>query len=311
MLVYDKICNIDRDIFDCCHKNPGTEIPGGDCCYDAWVKDLVQVTADWKQANADAQNKETEYNLTVEELERLKGWWTDWEATDEKADALCRQLELFTLHLGKVCMVTEKTNDAIEILFCMTEDLYVRVDKLKASYDKLIQCIQCLKRPELAPGVGIMKCIENYGAKLDAVILTRDVLITQIVTALELAYGMHLSICEDYGLKAVILYWKKKFNCGGSCGEQPNPNPYPQQQSKIENSGYAKECCCLEPRISLPIDEDEYFIHLENDYKKLKNEVAQLKKDLDAAKEKRDALLSCKQSLEKAIEEVNPANKCK
>lgn len=308
MLVYDKICNIDRDIFDCCDKNPGNETPGGDCCYDAWVKDLVQVTADWKQANAAAQNKETEYSLSMEERDRLKAWWSDWEATDEKADALCRQLELFVLHLGKVCMVTEKTNDAIEILFCMTEDLYIRVDKLKAQYDKLLQCIQCLKRPELAPGVGIMKCIENYGAKLDAVIQTRDVLITQIVTALELAYGMHINICEEYGLKNVILYWKKKFNCEGSCGSQNDSN---NQQVKIEHSGYGKESCRLEPRISLPIDKDNYFLDLEKDYKKAKEDVDHLKKDLDAAKEKRDALLSCKQSLEKAIEEVNPANKCK
>ena len=308
MLVYDKIHNIDRDIFDCCDKNPGNETPGGDCCYDAWIKDLIQVTADWKQANADAQNKETEYGLTLEERDRLKAWWNDWEATDEKADALCRQLELFTLHLGKVCMVTEKTNDAIEILFCMMEDLYIRVDKLKNKYDKLLQCIQCLKRPELAPGVGIVKCVEDYGAKLDAVIQIRDVLIAQIITALELAYGMHINICEEYGLKKTILYWKERFNCEGSCSTQKDSS---NQQGKVDQSGYGKGSCRLQPHISLPIDGDEYFIELENDYKKVKEDVDLLKKDLDAAKEKRDSLLSCKQSLEKAIEEVNPANKCK
>lgn len=308
MLVYDKICNIDRDIFDCCDKNPGSENPGGDCCYDAWVRDLVQVTADWKQANADAQNKEAEYNFILEERDRLKAWWGDWEATDEKVDALCRQLELFVLHLGKVCLVTEKTNNAIEILFCMTEDLYIRVDKLKAGYDKIWQCIKCLNRPELAEGVGIMKCLANYGAKLDAVIQTRDVLITQIVTALELAYGMHINICEEYGLKKVILYWKKKFNCKGDCGCDHDHN---NQQAKMEPSGQGQGSCKLQPRISLPIDEDEYFIGLEEDYKKVKEDVDRIKKDLDAAREKRDTLLSCKESLEKAIEEVNPANKCK
>jgi hypothetical protein len=309
MLTYNKVCNIDRDMFACCDKTPGDQTPGGDCCYDAWVKDLVQVTANWKQANADATNKEIEYNLTVEERDRLKAWYTDWEAADEKADALCRQLELFVLHLKKICLVTEKTNKAIEILFCMIEDLFIRVDKLKAGYDSLLQCINCLKRPELGPGIGIMKCIEDYGVKLTAVIQIRDVLISQIITVIELAYGMHINICKEYGLKEVIYYWKKKFNCDGSSYESYTETS--NLPAKVEQNGYSKERCYLEPHISLPIDGDSYFTDLENDYKKVKQDVDLLKKDLDAAREKRDALLACKQSLEKAIEEVNPANKCK
>jgi len=307
MLSYHEI-STDRDIFDCCDRTPTTNEPGGDCCYDAWLGDLIQVTADWKAANADAANKELEYNLTVEERDRLKAWFSDWEATDEKADALCRQLELFVLHLQKICVVTEKTDKAIEILFCMIEDLYIRVDRLKAAYDKLLQCINCLKRPELAAGVGIMKCLEDYGLKLDAVLQTRDVLIPQVVTVIELAYGMHITICEQYGLKETILYWKKKFNCNTSA---PAENTAYGQQTKIEQSGDTHDCCCIEPQISLPIDGDDYYRQLETDYKKVKQDVDLLKKDLDTAKEKRDALLSCKQSLENAINEVNPANKCK
>ncbi|SHE51502.1 hypothetical protein [Pedobacter caeni] len=308
MLVYNKICNDDKEKKDCCDKNPGHENEGGDSCYDTWVKDLRQVTSDWRKANAVALKTETEYGLVLEERDRLKAWRSDWEATDEKVDALCRQLELFMLHLVKVGMVTEKTYEAIEILFCMTEDLYIRVDKLKTGYDKLLQCIQCLNRPELGPGIGIMKCIENYGAKLDAVIQTRDVLITQIITALELAYDMHINISEEYGLKSVILYWKKKFNCKGPCGCDHNHNT---QQAKIVPGNQGNDSCKLQPRISLPIDEDDYFTGLEDDYKKVKEELDRLKVELDAAREKRDTLLACKQSLEKAIEEVNPANKCK
>src|SRR5690606_42086865 len=91
--------------FDCCDQKPNSNEPGGDCCYDAWMGDLVQVTSDWKAANAYASNKELEYNLSIEERDRLKAWFADWEATDENADALCRQLELFILLLQKVCIV--------------------------------------------------------------------------------------------------------------------------------------------------------------------------------------------------------------
>jgi len=308
MLSYNEISNSDRDIFDCCDQKPTNTDTGGDCCYDAWVGDLVQVTSDWKAANAIAINKELEYNLVLEERERLRTWYSEWEATDENADALCRQLELFILLLQKVCVVTDKTNDAIEILFCMVEDLYIRVDKLKSQYDKLMQCINCLKRPELAPGIGIMKFLEDYGVKLEAVILTRDILIPQVVTAVELAYGLHINICEEYGLKEVILYWKEKFNCNNSSASESSAYA---QDNKIEKSSGSFECCCIEPKMSLPIDENEYYKKLESDYQSVKQEVDLLKKELDSAREKRDALFACKQSLENAINEVNPANKCK
>lgn len=308
MLSYNEISNSDRDIFDCCDQKPNNNEPIGDCCYESWKGDLVQVTADWKAANAYAINKELEYNLTVEERDRLKAWYADWEATDENADALCRQLELFVLLLQKVCTVTDKTNKAIEILFCMLEDLYIRVDKLKSQYDKLMACINCLKRPELASGVGIMKFLEDYGQKLDAVILTRDTIIPQVISALEIAISIHTNICDQYGLKETIRYWKGKFNCNQSETDQSTGS---FSDSKIENSYHSNECCCIEPRISLPIDTDEYYRQLENDYLNTKQKVDQLKKDLDQAKEKRDALLACKQSLENAINEVNPANKCK
>lgn len=307
MLSYNEISNCDRDIFDCCDQKP-TNDQAGDCCYDAWVGDMVQVTADWKAANAFAINKEIEYLLTVEERDRLKSWYTEWEMTDENADALCRQLELFVLLLQKVCVVTDKTNKAIEILFCMIEDLYIRVDKLKSQYDKLIACINCLKRPELASGIGIMKLLEDYGAKLDAVILSRDILIPQIVSVVEYAYGLHINICEEYGLKETILYWKRKFNCNNCASTEEVTS---LSESKIMKSTSSSENCCLEPSISLPIDSNEYYRQLETDYMNRKQEVDLLKKELDAAKEKRDALFACKQSLENAINEVNPANKCK
>lgn len=308
MLSYNEVSTLDRDIFDCCDQKPNPNENGGDCCYEAWLGDLVQVTADWKSANAYASNKELEYNLSVEERDRLKAWFADWEATDENADALCRQLELFILLLQKVCLVTDKTNKAIEILFCMIEDLYNRVDKLKSQYDKLLLCINCLKRPELSPGIGIMKLLEDYGQKLDAVILTRDIMIPQVVVVVELAYGLHINICEEYGLKRVIQYWKDKFKCNQSTN--PDSTAYPDA-SKIVKSSEGYECCCLEPAIHLPIDSDEYYRQLEADYLNSKQNVDGLKKELDSAKEKRDALLACKQSLENAINEVNPANKCK
>lgn len=308
MLKYSTLSNIEEDIFDCCKQDNGGDPPGGDCCNDAWKKDLVEVTADWKEALAIASHKETEYTLAVEWRDKLKAWCADWELTDEKADALCRQLELFILHLEKVCRITDKVNKAIEILFCMIEDLYKRVDRLKIKYDELIQCINCLKRPELAPGTGIMKYIEDYGKKLDAVIATRDSLIGKVVIAIELAYGLHIHICEEYGLKEVLKYWKSKLNCGCDPVEEEE---HEDEHVKVDDDkcGGYKHHCHLKPKIRFPLDDDPYYKQLEEDCDKAKEEVEVLKKELDKAKEKRDALQACKEGLENAIAQVE--TKCK
>jgi hypothetical protein len=299
MLVYNKISNYEEEIFDCCTDTPDNDTPGSDCCSDAWVKDLAKVSGEYKTVSALVSQKQVEYDLATDWKIKLRAWCDDWEATDEKADALCRQLELFIKHLHRVCKITEKTVHAVKILFCMAEDLYKRTDELKAEYDKLVQCINCLKRPELAPGKGIMKCIEEYGKKLDAVIATRDIVISNIVKVLELTISMHINICDEYGLKGVLKYWKQKFNCDGDCPDEGG------EKGKGEGS---HECCELEPHVSFPIDQDKYYVSIEQQYADKKNEVEDLKKDLDKLKHKRDGLLSLKQSLEKAIDEVK--NKC-
>ena len=308
MLVYNKISNYDTEIFDCCDPDNGNENPGGDCCYDAWVKELVTVTASYKEKNALVTQKQTEYNLAVDWKTKLKAWCDDWEATDEKADALCRQLELFIKHLTKVCKITEKTIDAIEILFCMAEDLYKRTDKLKLKFDQLMVCISCLMRPELAPGVGIMKCIEEYGKKLDAVIAGRDLLLGNIVKALELAMALHINICDEYGLKAVLVYWKEKLNCDNASSENGHRHEYGDRKRTMVASGSEVKNCELEPQISFPLDADSYYTDLQTQCTNTKAEVETLKTELDNAKHERDGLQACKQSLEKAIEEVK--NKC-
>jgi prefoldin subunit 5 len=302
MLTYQSIPDIQKDIFDCCDPKPG-DTNGGDCCYDTWKKDLDQVTADWRIANAIAAHKLAAYNNTNAWYQKIKAWCDDWGATDELADALCRQLELFITHLEKICQVTEKTGKAIEILFCMVKDLYQRVDKLKEEYDELMQCINCLKSPDLAPGVGIVKCLEDYGVKLTAVIATRDTMLLSIITALEWADSLHTDLCETYGLKEELIYWRNVLHCAGCTDRGGNGHT---------GIGDSKgECCDLHPAISFPIDEDEYFKELQKCCTDTKAKADQLKQQLDKANEKRDALQACKDSLELAIAQVDPKNRCK
>jgi hypothetical protein len=298
MLKYHKIQN-HQTLFECCEFPKPPNDPGtGDCCYDYWTNDLSDVSNELKWATAVAAHKQSEYGYVTDWYNVVQGWCTDWETADSRADALCRNLELFIKHLERVCKITKKTAIAIDILFCMIEDLYIRVDCLKEKYDQLIKCISCLKNPALAQG-GIITCLTNYGGKLDAVIQTRDILIGKVILAIEYAYELHDNICDEYGLKAILIYWTNILNCRGESPCDPD-----------EPGEGCPDWCKLEPAISFSIDQSEYYKELKETAAHVKERMYNLKKESDKANEKKAALLACQVGLNKAISVAAPSAKC-
>ncbi|HTQ66752.1 MAG TPA: hypothetical protein VMI12_18295 [Puia sp.] len=308
MLAYKKLNRPDKsdksdkseDIFCCCDFPKPPYDPGtGDCCYDFWNTDLADVTSELKCATAIATHKQKEYGYISDWYGIVKSWYTDWEAADHKADDLCRSLELFIKHLERVCKITHKTAKAIDILFCMIQDLYIRVDCLKERYDQLIKCINCLKNPALASG-GIIACLANYSSKLDAVILTRDILIGKVILAIEYAYELHDSICDEYGLKAILIYWTNVLNCHNDPDCKPKDQP---EEGCVDH-------CVLEPSITFPLDQSEYYLHLKKLSEDVKKRMDQLKKESDDANEAKTALEARQNGLKNAIAAAGPSVKC-
>jgi hypothetical protein len=298
MLKYDKIEN-PRGIFDCCEFPKPPYDPGtGDCCYDYWNTDLSDITNELRCATAVATHKQNEYAYVSDWYSVLRAWCTDWEQADMKADTLCRSLELFIKHLGRVCKITRKTAKAIDILFCMIEDLYVRVDCLKEKFDRLNKCIDCLKNPALSSG-GIITCLANYGTKLDAVIATRNTLIDKVIKAIEYSYELHDNICDEYGLKSILVYWTNVLNCHSNAEREPE-----------EKNIHGGDCCKLEPAITFSIDQSDYFKELKTVCEEVKIRMHNLKKESDKANEKKSALLACQAGLNKAIAAAGPSVKC-
>jgi hypothetical protein len=300
MLAY---CKMDpkHDIYECCdfpHQPPGNGT--GDCCYDYWNADLTEISNDLKFATARATHKQKEFQYVSDWYAVLKGWCDDWEQTDNKADALCRNLDLFIKHLKRVCKITNKTDRAIDILFCMIKDLFIRVDCLKERYDDLYKCINCLKNPALASG-GIRACLDDYGKKLDAVIALRDLLLGKIISCIEYGYELHDNICDDYGLRSTLVFWRQILKCEGEI-ELPG---------KPEDPEEPMECCELEPMMTLPISQDVYFIDLKLQTEQVKIRVHELKKESDQANEKMAALQACQDGLNTALKASDPSIRCK
>jgi hypothetical protein len=299
-----KYCQIEEncDIFECCDHHHQPPPPGtGDCCYDTWTVDSKEVNAQLKQATARATHKTNQYNAVLEWYGVLKAWRDDWESADQKADTLCRNLELFIRHLRRVCKITKKTDTAIDILFCMIKDLFCLVDRLKERYDDLYKCINCLKDPSLASG-GIRTCLDTYGTKLDAVIAQRDLVLAKIISVMEYAYDLHDGICDDYGLRNILTFWRCVLNCEGPCDPLPCPDEPPCDPHI--------ECCELEPMMTFPIALDPYFIALKDLCEDVKIRLHDIKHEMDKANELKASLQACLNGLTTALGASAPSTRC-
>lgn len=271
-------------IADCCTSETPDDPKCGDCCYDTWQEELKQVTKRYDQVNEDAGQLTTRLGFMSDRRGRYKTWKEELDKGEELARKICHQLEIIAGQSEKIWYNSCKAAEAIKILFCMIRDFYVQVDYLKTRYDELWNCINHNHDSSLVKGKGILKCLEEYGVKLDAVIKTRDALIVFILDAIRLSElirnGIYTKCCpgkndeydpcapttpcncnncnenEDtgYGFKTIICEWYCAFGCHTPCkpcngGEQPQSQQQYKQQGqqgpqKQGNGGQGQEDPC-------------------------------------------------------------------
>jgi len=175
-------------IKECCQTENPDDPKGCDCCYDTWLEELKGVKTRYSEAEEQAKLLAAELAFVSDRRNKLKSWYDELTKADELARQLCDQIEVFIDQIGKVSSNTRLAVKAIKILYCMIRDFYMQIDLIKVRYDYLINCIRCLNEPALAPGTGVVKCLEEFGKKLDVVIATRDELIKMVMTAIYQAY---------------------------------------------------------------------------------------------------------------------------
>lgn len=298
----------DDEIIECCPDNSADDPGGSDCCYDTWKAQLDAVNRKFREADEKAKRLQRQLDSAVMFRDKYKTWYEDLFRANELAGYICQHMHLFASQVDNICCTTQNGVQAINLLFCMVRDFYIRVDKLKEEYDQLISCIKCLNRPEL--NGGIIDCLGEYYKKLEAAINTRDKIIELLVKALKIAFEVNTSICSRYGLQKVILEWQQTFNCKyfNADEEQYKGKHKPD---KGDNDCTLPETCDLTPMLSFPLRHDPYFDDLKNDRKYWENKIEDLTGELVTANKEKDILLANKDNLTKAIQEVDPKNKCK
>lgn len=294
---------------ECCTKDPSETPPGCDCCYDSWKEELIKVKRDYNKANEEAVQVNEQYKFTVWQRDKFKTWLDDLVKAHQLSQDVCNQFEVIISQAEKICINSEKSVKAIEILFCMVRDLFEQVDLIVTIYNQIDACIKCLNSEDLPEGSGIRKCLKDYWDKVDAVIKTRNELIKILMKVIRDANVLHESICSEYGLVEIISEWQDILNCGVKCnGGQPPEDPCKEQ---VEDHNKAVTECVLIPKLTLPVCNDPYYAWVKKHYEDDVKAAESLAADLVAANKKKEALAACQNSLIAAIKEVNPKDLCK
>jgi hypothetical protein len=329
------------DIFKCCGSNPSDDPTCTDCCYDTWKDELKKVNQSYSETIEQVDQMKKKLTFVTERRNKFRTWLDELLKAEDMARNICHQLEIIATQSDKIWLNADKARSAIEILFCMIKDFYSRVDYIKKRYEELQRCIASNNDSSLVKGQGILKCLDDYLVKLEAIIKTRDEIIKLIVEAIKLSNLIRNNIstkendnqykpCEPgkpcncdaeaesyYGFKAIICEWYCSFKCEEACvpcAQEGNTPTQQKQKQGITNSikdACPPETCELEPTFEFPICNDSYKCCVEDMFKADEKSVKELSDQLKEANKKKESLQACKTSLEKAIAEVDPKARCK
>jgi hypothetical protein len=338
----EKIKDKESDLFKCCRKDTPPEDPTCiDCCYDTWQDELKEINQKHAKATERAAQAKKKLDFANDKKTRFKTWLDELDKAENIARKICHQLEIIASQTEKIWFNSIKATDAIKILFCMIRDFYMQVDYLKKRYDELQNCINLNNDPALAEkDKGILKCLTDYYKKLDDIIKTRQEIIKQIVEAIRLAnlirnsmstqdYPLGYNPCDPnhkpchchgndkvyYGFKTIICEWYCAFECDEKCKPCEERDKQQQKQAgheapHAEHHHLCSHHCELVPVFNFPICNNAYRCELKECYDRAEQEVKDREVNLKEADKEKGALTACKESLQKAIDAVNPKGRC-
>lgn len=298
--VYDPFKESDDSC--CATITGGTDTECG--CVDDWKKELKAKGSLYQQKAAEAAKKKDELGLAQDWRNKVKTYFDNVQQSAEKADAITSKVKVILDILEKLCKSTGFSVTAIEILFCMTKELYTKVDEVAACYNNISKAIDCSNDQVLKKG-GITDTWVDYGKKLQDVIAIGNDIFNNIVIALKAATILDESICEkDYGIKSAIARIGCIFSPTGN-GSTSNGG--------IKSGDDSMEICCTDKLVCpvFPLAKDTYYTVTETQLKNADARLAAIKPEYDKASQEANRLQACTDSLTKAIKQAQDAKACK
>jgi hypothetical protein len=327
-------------ILDCCKSDGNSDSTCVDCCYDSWQDELKKITQKYNSVSENATQLQSQLTFITDRRNRYRTWDAEITTAQELAIAICNQLELIAVQSNKIWYNSCKAVEAVEVLFCMIRDFFMQLDLIKTYYDDIQNCISNNTDPSLVKGQGILKSLDDYKARLDAVMKVRDDIIKNIVAAVQTANLIRDSIstkecnldgfdpCASnptpcagdgvyYGFKTIICEWYTAFACDTKCKDattDTGTDTGTATTAKPLNTGSVGDCgdedCELVPTFDFPICNDSYRDCVKKWLAADEAKYTDLTTKLQEANKEKEALTACKNSLVKAIKSVDPKTRC-
>ncbi|MBK8565155.1 MAG: hypothetical protein IPN76_17900 [Saprospiraceae bacterium] len=165
----------------------------------------------------------------------------------------------------------------------------------------IIEKIDKLEDPGLPKDKGIRKCLEDFRAKLAAVVDMQTEAFKKVLEALKCANLLLQQICEDQnGLISNVEVMVATFGVGGSA------------TTDSESATSSSSCrATLAPKPKFPIETSRYYLDTLKEHSDAYTEKGIAKTKYDQARNARDVLQACYDSLCMAIEASKSAKNCK
>lgn len=336
----------DKNISDCCTQQNPSDPTCVECCYDTWQGELKTVTQQYNVVAEKSTQVQSKLTFIADRRSRYKKWLDEINTAQDLAVGICNQLELIAVQSDKIWYNSCKAVDAVNTLFCMIRDFFMQLDQLSTEYADIQNCIANNTDPSLVKGQGILKCLDDYKAKLDIVIKLRDAIIVNIVNAVKIANLIRNEISTKdcnyegfvpcapnpkpctpnstdvyYGFKTVICAWYNAFACDTPCNDSStttnttkdcntnNANTNTTSSNQVVSSCDDTNCELL-PTFDFPICNTSYKACVQKWFSADDTAYKDLTTQLQEANKQKEALTACKNSLEKAIKSVDPKTRC-
>ncbi|HWJ90776.1 MAG TPA: hypothetical protein VNR87_06675 [Flavisolibacter sp.] len=291
------------DLKKCCmHENPDDQ-KCCDCCYDEWSNQLNEKQKEYGTLVENAAQAQASLIFYKGRRDGLKKWLDDLTQLEDYTADICDQFDLIISQVDKICYSAGNTVKAVEILFCMVRDFYSQIDEVKKYYEAVMSCIKKLNSSVLGSG-GVIKCLEMYYEKLDAVIKTREDLVKQVMEAIRLANMLRQDVCSPFGLSYIFQEWQYILKCNVS------DSSYVDDKSQGSCSDIDDKCI-IYPQLTFPIGKSKYKSWVQTrftDDDKAAKDAAALY--LSESK-KKEAISASINSLKEAVSAVDPKERCK
>jgi hypothetical protein len=296
-----------QTIKDCCKSGGSDEPSGCDCCYDEWNNELKSKSGLFGQKTEEALQAKEALLFSKARRDGFKKWFDELVLVDEYSRDICDQFSLIISQVDKICDSSRRTIKAVETLYCMIRDFYSQLDKVQLTYERLQKCIKEFDSSVLAPDKGIMRCLDAYNQKLQALLASKSDLIRQIMDVVRLANLLQEDVCPAYGLSCIISRWRVELGCD----VDPDDSGDEHKAEPSKSSDEANDECVLRPALKFPIRNDKYYKWLEKSYKELITTVETNSKTYLKVSQEKEAIAAAIGSLKEAVALTDPKERCK